>query len=156
IRNSEWLFIEGYVFANPNTGQTAIKEAIRLATQHGTKIAVTCSDAFVPQVFGDALHEALDQTDLFFCNEGEACAVAKQTSVQEAFNKLKGRFKSVVVTNGPHGAFIRHDGVEEHVPSFPTEPKDLTGAGDMFAGTFLYGITHGVHPVKAARAAAFL
>src|SRR6476620_247854 len=38
IKNSEWLFIEGYVFANPDTGQTAIQEAIRLAQQHGTKV----------------------------------------------------------------------------------------------------------------------
>ena len=59
IQDSEWLFIEGYVFANPETGQTAIREAIRLAKRHGTKIAITCSDAFVPQVFGDALHKAL-------------------------------------------------------------------------------------------------
>ena len=54
IKNSDWLFIEGYVFANPETGQTAIHEAIRLAKKHGTKIAITCSDAFIPQVFGDA------------------------------------------------------------------------------------------------------
>src|SRR5262249_45666044 len=57
VRNSEWLFIEGYVFANPDTGQKAIREAIRIAKTNGTKIAVTCSDAFVVQVFGDALHE---------------------------------------------------------------------------------------------------
>ena len=60
------------------------------------------------------------------------------------------------MTNGPHGAYIRHDGVETHVPSFPIEPKDLTGAGDMYAGAFLYGITHDVSPEKAARRAAFL
>jgi sugar/nucleoside kinase (ribokinase family) len=156
IENSEWLFIEGYIFANPNTGQTAIREAIRLAKRHGTKIAITCSDAFVPQVAGGALNEALDQTDLFFCNEGEARAVAKANNAAEAFKKLNGRVPSLVVTNGPHGAYIRHDGVEEHVPSFPTEPKDLTGAGDMFAGAFLYGIIHGFSPVNAARAAGYL
>jgi sugar/nucleoside kinase (ribokinase family) len=156
IQNTEWLFIEGYLFANPNTGQTAIREAIRQAKRHGTKIAVTCSDAFVPQVFGDALHSALEQTDLFFCNEGEACAVAQAANGAEAFAKLKEKFPSLVVTNGPHGAFIRHNGVEKHVPSFPTEPKDLTGAGDMFAGAFLYGITHGVAPDEAARGAAYL
>ena len=156
IKNSEWLFIEGYVFANPDTGQTAIREAIRIAKQNGTKIAVTCSDAFVAQVFGDALHDALDQTDLFFCNEGEACAVSGATTAEEAFKKLKSKVPSVVVTNGPHGAYIRHAGVEAHVPAFATEPKDLTGAGDMFAGSFLYGITHGVSPEKAARAASFL
>jgi sugar/nucleoside kinase (ribokinase family) len=42
------------------------------------------------------------------------------------------------------------------VKAFPSVPKDLTGAGDMFAGSFLYGITHGVSPERAARAAAFL
>src|SRR4051794_35337281 len=45
IRNSEWLFIEGYVFANPS-GQEAIREAILVAKQHKTKIAITCSEAF--------------------------------------------------------------------------------------------------------------
>src|SRR5262249_44181490 len=57
IENSEWLFVEGYVFANPNTGQTAIREAMRFAKKHGTKVAITCSDAFVPQVFGEPLNE---------------------------------------------------------------------------------------------------
>jgi len=156
IKNSEWVFIEGYIFGNPNTGQTAIREAIRMAKRHDTKIAITCSDAFVPQVFGDALHEALQQADLFFCNEGEACAVANAKNAEEAFNKLKGKIPSLVVTNGPHGAFIRHDGVEAHVPSFPSQPKDLTGAGDMYAGAFLYGITHGIPPQKAALAAGYL
>jgi sugar/nucleoside kinase (ribokinase family) len=156
IQNSEWLFIEGYVFANPDTGQTAIQEAIVMARQHGTKIAITCSDAFVPQVFGEALHGALKHADLLFCNEAEALALTKAATAKDAFAQLKSMVHSVVLTNGPHGAFIRHDGTEGHVPAFPCEPKDLTGAGDMFAGSFLYGITHGVSPEKAARAAAFL
>src|SRR5205807_4168104 len=63
IRKSDWLFIEGYVFANPETGQGAIKEAIRIAKQQGTKVAVTCSDAFIVNVFGEPFREALRQTD---------------------------------------------------------------------------------------------
>ena len=90
IKDSEWLFIEGYVFANPDTGQTAIREAIRVAKQHGTKVAITCSDAFVPQVFGDALNAALRDADLFFCNESEACAVTGASNAHEAFGKLNG------------------------------------------------------------------
>jgi sugar/nucleoside kinase (ribokinase family) len=156
IRKSEWLFIEGYVFANPDTGQTAIREAIRIAKDNGTKVAVTCSDAFIVNVFGDALRDALKQTDLFFCNESEAAAVTGAATSEEAFNKLSASIPSVVVTHGPHGAYVRHGGVQAHVPAFPSQPKDLTGAGDMFAGGFLYGITHGVSPEKAARAAAFL
>jgi sugar/nucleoside kinase (ribokinase family) len=156
IKNSDWLFIEGYVFANPDTGQTAIREAIKLAKKHGTKIAVTCSDAFVVNVFGDALREALKDADLFFCNESEACAVSGARTADEAFQKLKSHIPSVVVTNGPGGVYIRHGGVEAHVSAIPSAPKDLTGAGDMLAGAFLYGITRSIAPEKAARAACFL
>ncbi len=156
IRKSDWLFIEGYVFANPDTGQKAIKEAIGIAKQNGTKVAVTCSDAFIINVFGDALREAVRQTDLLFCNETEACAITGASTAEDAFNKLKSEIPSVVVTSGPHGAYVKHAGTDTHVPAVLSEPKDLTGAGDMFAGAFLYGITHDVAPEKAARAAAFL
>src|SRR5438132_6531275 len=100
IKDSEWLFIEGYVFANPATGQTAIREAIKIARQHGTKIAVTCSEAFIPQVFGDPLNQALDHADLLFCNEAEASSLGNARNAEEAFSKLKGRIPSLVLTNG--------------------------------------------------------
>jgi sugar/nucleoside kinase (ribokinase family) len=156
LRDSEWLFIEGYVFANPATGQGAIREALRLAKKHGVKVAVTCSEAFVVNVFGDAFFEALKQADLLFCNESEACAVAKAENARDAFARLKGIVPSCVVTAGAQGAYVRHGGVEAHVPAFPCVPRDLTGAGDMLAGAFLYGITHGVPADRAARAACFL
>jgi sugar/nucleoside kinase (ribokinase family) len=156
IKNSEWLFIEGYVFANPDTGQSAIKEAIRIAKDNGVKVAVTCSEAFVVNVFGDAFFDALKQTDLLFCNASEGCAVTKTDSAQDAFAKLKKLVPSSVVTDGPHGAYVRYGGVETHMPAFPCDPKDLTGAGDMFAGSFLYGITHEIAPERAARAACYL
>lgn len=156
IAASEWLFIEGYVFANPATGQSAIRKAISIARQHGVKIALTCSDAFVPQVFGDAFREALESSELLFCNATEAQAVAGGDSGEDAFARLRGLVPSAVVTDGPNGAFVRYPGGEYHVPAFPCEPKDLTGAGDMFAGTFLYGLTHDIPPQKAAHAANYL
>lgn len=156
IRASEWLFIEGYVFANPDTSQGAIREALKVARKHGVKVAITCSDAFVVDVFGDAFFPALAQADLLFCNATEAQAVAKASTPSEAFAKLKTMVPSTIVTDGPNGAFVRHAGIEAHVAAFPCDPRDLTGAGDMFAGAFLYGITHGVPAAKAARAANFL
>jgi sugar/nucleoside kinase (ribokinase family) len=63
---------------------------------------------------------------------------------------------SAVVTAGANGVYVRHGAVENHIPAFPCQPKDLTGAGDILAGAFLYGITHGVDPRKAASAACFL
>jgi sugar/nucleoside kinase (ribokinase family) len=155
IKNSAWLFVEGYVFANPN-GQEAIREAIRVAKQHGVRVAVTCSEAFVVEVFGGPFFEALKHADLLFCNSSEACAVTKAPDAPGAFGRLKDLVPAAVVTNGPGGAYVRFGGVEAHVPAFPCEPKDLTGAGDMFAGAFLYGVTHGVPADRAARAACFL
>lgn len=156
IKASEWLFVEGYVFANPDTGQGAIREAVRIAKANGVKVAITCSDAFVVDVFGEAFFPALKEADLLFCNAAEACAAARANTPADAFAKLKDVVPSAVVTDGPNGAYVRHAGAEAHVPAFRCEPRDLTGAGDMFAGAFLYGITHGVLPAKAARAANYL
>lgn len=156
IAASTWLFVEGYVFANANTGQHAIREAVRTAKAHGTKIALTCSDAFIPQVFGEPFLEALKQSDLLFCNATEAMAVAGGSTAAESFAKMKTIVPNVVVTDGPNGAFVRYDGEEHHVAAFPCKPIDVTGAGDMFAGSFLYGITRNVPAAKAARAANFL
>ncbi len=157
IKNARWLFVEGYLFANPNTGQGAVREAIRVAKKHGVKVAITCSEAFVVQHFGDAFFDALRQADLLFANATEACAAAGgAASAADAYARLKAVVPSVVVTDGPHGCYVRHKGVEAHVPAFPCEPKDLTGAGDMMAGAFLYGITHGVPADRAARAGCFL
>lgn len=156
VQNSEWLFIEGYVFANPETGQHAIRQAVSIAKAAGTKVALTCSDAFIPAVFGDAFHDALRQSDLLFCNAPEACAVTTAETSQDAFAKLKELVPNAVVTDGPNGAFVRYGGVESHVPAYTCTPKDLTGAGDMFAGAFLYGVTHGHPPDVAARGANLL
>ena len=156
IAESEWLFVEGYLFANPETGQEAIREAVNVAKANGTKVAVTCSEAFIVHVFGNALSDILKQTDLFFCNATEACAAANARDSQEAFQKLKDLVPNCVVTDGPAGAYIRWDDKEYHAPAETCEPKDLTGAGDMFAGSFLYGVTHGVDPATAGRAANLL
>jgi sugar/nucleoside kinase (ribokinase family) len=156
LGKSEWLFVEGYLIANPENGQGAVREALRQAKQHGVRVALTCSEAFIVNVFGDVFREVLRQSDLLFCNASEACAVTGAATAAEAFGRLKGMVPSAVVTDGPNGAYVRHGVVEAHVPSFPCEPKDLTGAGDMFAGAFLYGITHGIAPDRAARAACYM
>jgi sugar/nucleoside kinase (ribokinase family) len=156
LKDSDWLFIEGYLFANPEAGQGAVREGVRLARQHGVKIALTCSDAWVIKGFGEPFREALQSTDLLFCNTAEACAVTGAATAEEAFAKLKTVVPSAVVTAGGHGAYVRHGGTEAHVATFPCKPRDVTGAGDMFAGAFLYGLTHGVPPDRAARAGCYL
>ncbi len=156
LKNADWLFLEGYTLANLQTGQGAIREALRLARRHDVRVALTCSEAFVVNQFGDAFFETLAQTDLLFCNASEACAVTGTASAEKAFAALADKVPSALVTDGPRGAYVRHAGVEAHVPAYPCRPVDLTGAGDMVAGAFLYGIMHGVAPDRAARAACYL
>jgi sugar/nucleoside kinase (ribokinase family) len=156
LSQSEWLFLEGYVFCNGEIGAGAIREAVRIAKEHHTRVAVTCSEAFVVHNCGGLFREILSQTDLLFANASEAMAVTGASDAIGAFAALKEIVPSCVVTDGPHGAYVRHNHVEAHVPAFACHPVDLTGAGDMLAGAFLYGITHGIGPEAATRAACFL
>jgi sugar/nucleoside kinase (ribokinase family) len=153
IAASKWLFVEGYVFANPDTGQLAVREALEAAKAGHTKIALTCSDAFVPEVFSDAFHAALGESDLLFCNAVEAMAVTKMPNVEAAFEKMKGIVPACVVTDGPQGAYVYYQNHSAHVPTEACDPRDLTGAGDMFAGSFLFGICQGLGPEESARGA---
>src|SRR5262249_41047776 len=99
IRNSEWLFVEGYVLANPDTGEGAVREAIRVAKANGTKVALTCSEAFIVEVFADAFRPALAQADLLFCNATEAMAVTKAAEARSAFERLRDIVPAGVVTD---------------------------------------------------------
>jgi sugar/nucleoside kinase (ribokinase family) len=156
IADSKWLFIEGYVFSNSDAGRGAIKEALRVAKESDTKVAITCSDAWIVNGFGEHLNEALKHAHLIFANEEESAALSGTRDVIGAGKNLKDRFPHVVLTAGPRGAYIWWEGEELHVPAFPCEPRDLTGAGDTFAGAFLYGITRGLKPQDAAHRACFL
>lgn len=156
VSDSKWVFIEGYVFSNSDAGRAAISEVVSIAKRSDTKIALTCSDAWIVSGFGDPLRKALESTSLVFANEEESAALAGTSDVVAAGRKLKERFPYVVLTAGPRGAHIWWEGEELHVPAFACEPRDLTGAGDMFAGSFLYGINHGLSPSDAAHRANFL
>src|SRR5207244_9838148 len=116
IGRSEWLFVEGYVLANPDTGQGAVREAIRVAKKHGTKVALTCSEPFIVEVFGDAFRAALEQTDLLFCNAAEAKAVTGAADAASAFERLQAIVPAAVVTDGAHGVYVRYGGEEARVP----------------------------------------
>jgi sugar/nucleoside kinase (ribokinase family) len=156
IQDSKWLFIEGYVFSNSDDGRAAISEAVSVAKAAGTKIAITCSDAWIVSGFGEPLQRSLEDTHLIFANEAESAALVGSDDVTSAGRILRERFPHVVLTAGARGAFIWWEGEELHVPAFETQPRDLTGAGDMFAGAFLYGITHGLGPSESAHRACFL
>ena len=141
--NSEWFYVEGYLVTD-EARTAATKEAVELAKANGVKVAISLSDPFVVSVFGDALRQVIgDGVDLIFCNKDEAMAFTGTETLDAASEALKQYTKTFAITDGANGA-ITFDGNETN-QSKGVEAKaiDTNGAGDMFAGAFLYAITSG-------------
>lgn len=143
IRNSEYLYLEGYLVSSASARQAAI-EAKRIAEEHEVKTALTFSDPSMVAYFRDGLGEMLGYgVDLLFCNEAEALAWAETDDLDEALESLTQVANAYAVTLGSRGAVV-YDGKQRlSISPFPVKAVDSNGAGDMFAGAFLYGITHG-------------
>lgn len=156
LSQSKYLFVEGYLFANPPASHEAIRLALDHARRNECKVALTLSEPWVIQNFGAAIKPLLPCVDILFSNEVEACTLTGCDTVEKAFEALRSVVPDAVVTAGPRGVFVRFDGQEFLTPAFPCRPVDLTGAGDMLAGAFLYGITHGHAATDSARAACYL
>ncbi len=152
ITNSKWIYIEGYCFSQKHTTE-AIFKAIDAAREAGSRIAVTFSDVFITANFHDSLEKVVRSSDLLFCNEPEAKSFTGKDNVSEAMEALSSMCPNVVITLGSKGALVRWDGKTYEIPPYPVKPVDSTGAGDMFAGGFLYGIIYWNDPVKAGKLA---
>lgn len=156
ISSSDWLFIEGFPLLNGEDGRAAVRESIDIALSSKTKIAVTCSEPIVVSLARDDLLYALEKSDLVFANEEESKALSGESTVEKAFVSLASKYKGVAVTAGSRGAFISYNGFTGLVDGFKASPVDLTGAGDMFAAGFIYGISHGLEAKESAKKGCFL
>ena len=122
-----------------------MKAAKALAEEKGVKTALTFSDPAMVKYFGDGLQEVVGKgVDLLFCNEEEAQLFTGARSIAEACEALKSAAKQFVVTLGSKGARIWDGHVMFDIAPVPTQAVDTNGAGDAFAGAFLYGMTHGM------------
>lgn len=153
LAQSEYVYIEGYLVTSDTSRSAAIRVR-ELARQHGVKAAMTFSDPAMVQFFKDGLIEMLgDGVDLLFCNEQEAKLLADTDDLNTAVEHLKTVAKTFAITLGSKGA-LAFDGTTLHeiAPNAVTA-VDSNGAGDMFAGAFLYAITHGYGFAAAGRLA---
>lgn len=151
VKNSNYVYIEGYLVASP-TGKDACVKLKKIAETHNVKTALTFSDVNMVNFFADGLKEMIGSgVDLLFCNEAEAYAYTKSNNIKEASAALKKIAKTFAITLGPKGALV-YDGKEEiHIVTMPVEAIDTNGAGDLFAGAMLYGINHGMDYAAAAK-----
>lgn len=143
IAQSEYLYIEGYLVTSP-TGKEAAIEARNIAMEKGTKVSITLSDPGVVEYFKSGFEDIIGKgVDLLFCNEAEAMAFSGTDNFEHAVAKLKEITKTLAITRGAQGAYIYDGNKEIEVLAPEVEAVDTNGAGDLFAGAFLYAITNG-------------
>lgn len=143
IADSEYAYIEGYLVTS-TTGRAAAIRLREIAEQHQTKTALSLSDPAMVQFFRDGLVDMIGSgVDLLFCNRDEALSFTQATTLEEAVEGLKKYAKEFAITCGAEGAVIFDGKALLKVPATPVTPIDTNGAGDMFAGAFLYALTQG-------------
>lgn len=145
IKDSEYLYLEGYLVSSPTAKSTAIK-AKQIAEKAGVKTSLSLSDANMVDFFKEGLFEIIgDGLDLIFANEIEALKIANTDNLNNAFEYLKTICKVFAVTRGAKGSLIFDGENMIEVEAQKVKAVDTVGAGDMYAGSFLYGITNNLN-----------
>ncbi|MGB3182732.1 MAG: adenosine kinase [Cyclobacteriaceae bacterium] len=153
LKDSSYVYIEGYLITSDN-GREAMLQAKRLAEKNGVKTALTFSDPSMVKYFKDGLTEVVGASvDLLFCNEEEATLFTGKEDLMEAREELKKLAKTFCITQGSNGAMIFDGDTFIDIEPYKVKAIDSNGAGDMFAGAFLYGITHGHSYAQAGKIA---
>lgn len=149
LRASGYLYVEGYLVTSP-TGRAAAIAARELAERHGVRTALSFSDPGIVAHFRDGLGEMLGGgVDLLFCNLAEAREWTGTERLEDAADGLRAIARSFAITLGGDGALV-YDGRNFHrVAPHPVKAIDTNGAGDMFAGAYIFGITHGYDAAAA-------
>lgn len=143
LAQSDYVYIEGYLVTSPS-GRAAAVRARQLAESQGVKTAISLSDPGMVEFFKDGLQEMIGSgVDLLFCNEAEALGWADAEDLEAAVGALQQVAKCVVITLGKRGALIIAGDERIEVEPVPVKAVDTNGAGDMFAGAFLYAVSQG-------------
>jgi sugar/nucleoside kinase (ribokinase family) len=143
IKDSKYLFMEGYLVTSPN-GKEAMMHAKKVAEEAGTKVALTFSDPAMVKYFKSNFDDIIGAgVDLLFANEEEAMLFTGKDNLVEVREEMKKFAKHFVITQGKNGAMIFDGDTFIDIEPYPTTAIDSNGAGDMFAGAFLFGITNG-------------
>lgn len=149
MSEAQIVYIEGYMCGLEETELT-VSQAAGASHLRGGKFALSLSDPYWVELKAAALGALLDDVDILFGNEDEVVTMTGEP-LEKAMAELSRRCELVVVTRGPRGSLVVTDGSVTDVAAHPAEViVDTTGAGDMFAAGFLYGLTRGYDPVDCA------
>lgn len=143
IDASHYVYVEGYLVTSP-TAKNAVLELKHQARASGAKFAMTFSDPAMVEYFRDGINDFIaDGVDLLFCNEKEAMLWSGEDSLEAACKALEKKAKQFAVTRGAQGALLFDGERYSDVAPHSVRAIDTNGAGDMFSGAFLFGLSKG-------------
>jgi adenosine kinase len=153
VAASRIVYLEGYLW-DPKSAKEAFVKAATIAHGAGRQVALTLSDAFCVDRYRDEFLELMRKgtVDLIFANESELHSLYQTSDFDGALKQLSADTKLGVVTRSEKGCVVvSKDGVVA-VPAFPIKQLvDTTGAGDLFAAGFLFGLVRDAGFHKAGR-----
>jgi sugar/nucleoside kinase (ribokinase family) len=143
LRDSEYFYMEGYLVTS-HTARRACVAGKRIAEAAGVRTALSLSDPNMVRFFKPGLLEMIGSgVDLLFANEDEAKGMADTADLEGAVAYLKTLSREFVITRGARGALVWDGETLVDIDPVQVEAVDTVGAGDMFAGAFLYGRCQG-------------
>ena len=150
IESAQITYLEGYLY-DPPMAQAAFHKAAQIAHAKGRKVALSLSDSFCVHRHRDAFKQLVElHVDVLFANEAESNALFGTTAMRDAVAQLRSVTEIASVTLGPTGSLVvTQDDVIEIPPTDVDRVVDTTGAGDLYAAGFLFGMTNGATLVES-------
>jgi len=134
-------YLEGYLWDNENA-KKAMKKMVDICRKDNQLIAFTLSDLFCVDRHRDSFAQLIkNDVNILFGNEEEICAMSESTSINDGINYLKSLNITAAITLAERGSLIvKNNEVIEVPATYIDKVVDTTGAGDLYASGFLYGL----------------
>lgn len=147
-------YMEGYLYDEPHA-KAAFHRAADIAHGAGRKVALSLSDSFcVHRHRADFLELIANRVDILFANDSELLALFETEDLDAALDKIAGMVDLAAVTLGAKGSVVVRGAERVTSPAAKIERVvDTTGAGDLYAAGFLYGLTRDLPLAECARIA---
>jgi len=144
VASARIVYLEGYLFDRPEA-KAAFRQAAGIAAKAGRQVALSLSDAFcVDRHRAEFLELIRSSVDILFANEAEITSLYQTDSFDEAARRASSDTKLAALTRSEKGSVILGGGKSFSVPAAPVaKVVDTTGAGDLYAAGFLYGVATG-------------